>query len=49
MRNPIYIAPVIENISVQLEQGIAASGVNAGYGDEGAAGAAYQELGDMEW
>ena len=52
MKKGQYIAPVIENISVEVENGIAqSSGITtpAGYGTAGAAGAAGNETGSTTW
>jgi hypothetical protein len=49
MNRQFYVAPAIDNISVELEQGIAQSAAPAGYGTAGAAGAAGGESGSTDW
>lgn len=49
MKKQNYIAPGIENISVELESGIAQSAAPAGYGAAGAAGVAGSESGTTDW
>jgi hypothetical protein len=49
MQKQFYVAPGMENISVECEQGVAQSMAPAGYGEEGAAGAAGTESGSTTW
>ncbi len=51
MQKQFYVAPSIENISVELEQGIAQSGGTApsNYGAAGAAGVGGVESGSTDW
>ncbi len=51
MKNQIYVAPVIEKISVEFENGIAQSGTPApeSYGAAGAAGGGVDETGYTTW
>lgn len=51
MKKQFYVTPAIENITVEFEHGIAASGAIApsGYGAEGAAGLGGVESGSTEW
>ena len=49
MKNKNYVAPVIDNITVELEQGIAASVADAGYGGSGQAGSGGTESGSTQW
>jgi hypothetical protein len=49
MKKQNYIAPEVDNISVELESGIAQSAAPAGYGTAGAAGAAGSESGSTDW
>jgi hypothetical protein len=51
MRKQNYIAPAIENIAVEFENGIAQSSITIpeGYGTAGAAGAGADETGTTTW
>jgi hypothetical protein len=49
MRKEDYIAPVVDNIAVELENGIALSAAPAGYGSGGAAGDTIDETGTTTW
>ncbi len=49
MKKQFYIAPELVEFSVELEQGIAQSASQSGYGSAGAAGAAGSEAGSTEW
>ncbi len=52
MKTQIYVAPVIEKIAVEIENGIAASGASpapANYGTAGAAGNNVDETGNTNW
>ena len=52
MKKQYYFSPVVESITIEIENGIASSGsapVPADYGTSGAAGAAVDEIGATNW